>query len=369
MTRTPSSLLTASPRRAFTLFELLVVLIIIGTVMAILVPSLGGTRRAAKKVSSLSLMNNLASATGQFITDKRTPPGHFPAVDMGAQANLNKVNGAGRGFAAIQNVMIDLAGGITSATEDGEQILKVGPTNSATVNIDITQIGGASSAGANNARAYFTPGQQFMAAQRSGQVSASSADNHNNLLPTLVDSFGNPLLAWAADERGSSTAAWAALDSTTVARYYWAANGCFLSSARLGKNGANQLADSAYNNPSSLLGGDRDPGNSSSAAGAWDADQIHSTLMALLGHPAFPGAARQELLGAGFAGSNLPLPGAPRGTVLFHSAGSDGVFLSTFDRGGKLALNTDQRPGVAAKYTGGVDPMLEFDDITVPAGN
>lgn len=349
--------------RAFTLVEVLVVLIIIGTVLAILLPSLATTRQAAKKVSSQALMNNLAAATSQFITDRRESPGYFTPLQMGAQAN-SRPNGTGRGFGAIQNVMIDLAGGITTAAEDGIQILKVGPSNAAadTVNIDIGQIGGGGASGsAASNKAYFTPARQFMEPQGNAQV-ASGADNHNRLLPTLVDAFGQPILAWAQDERGQSVAAWAALDSSIVAKYYWAANGCYLNATSLGKAFANQSGDVNYDRPSSLIGG---------GSSTFDADQVQSSLMALLGHPAFPSAALQGVLGGGFNGSQLPLPGAARGQVVYHSAGANGIYLGTFERGGKFALDADAaRPPVkAARYTGGVDPMLDFDDIVVPAGN
>ena len=346
-------------RRAFTLFELLVVLIIIGTVLAILLPSLATTQRAAKKVSSLSMLNNLSAATSQFITDRRTPPGYFSAVEMGAQAN-SQPSGSGRGFGAIQNVMIDLSGGITTAMEDGIQIMKVGPASGSTVNIDLAQMGGTGSAAAKGAKAYFAPGSQFMVAQGSGQVfSGSLADNHNSLLPTLVDAFGQPVLAWSQDDRGQSVATWAALDSGTVAKYYWASNGCYLNSMSLGKMVTNQTGDPSYSRPSSLLGG---------GTGTFSADQIQSSLMALLGHPAFPGAAKQELLGGAFAGNKSPIPSVARGQVVYHSAGANGVYMGTKERGGSLALGTGALDP-SAKYVGGVDPMPDFDDIVVAAGN
>ncbi len=344
-------------RRAFTLFELLVVLIIIGTVLAILLPSLATTQRAAKKVSSLSMLNNLSAATSQFITDRRTPPGYFSAIDMGAQANAQP-SGSGRGFGAIQNVMIDLSGGITtdSALEDGIQIMKVGPAGGSTVKIDLAQMGGTGSAAAKGAKAYFTPGQQFMVAQGSGQVASG---DHNNLLPTLVDAFGQPILAWAQDDRGQSVATWAAVDSGTVAKYYWASNGCYLNSTSLGKLSTNQTGDPSYNRPSSLLGG---------GTGTFSADQVQSSLMALLGHPAFPGAAKQELLGGAFAGNKSPIPSVARGQVVYHSAGPNGLYMGTNERGGSLALGTGSLDP-SAKYVGGVDPLPDFDDIVVAAGN
>ena len=344
----------------FTLFELLVVLIIIGTVMAILLPSLAGTQRAAKRVSSLSMLNNLGAATSQFITDRRATPGYFSAVEMGAQAN-SQPNGSGRGLGAIQNVMIDLAGGITTATEDGVQIMKVGPASASgsTVNIDLAQMGGTGSSGTKGAKSYFTPGQQFMVAQGGGQVTSSGADNHNALLPTLVDSFGQPVLAWSQDDRGQSVATWAALDSGTVAKYYWASNGCYLNSSGLGKLVVNQTGDPSYNRPSSLLGG---------GTGTFTGDQIQSSLMALLGHPAFPAAAKQELLGGAFTGNKSPMPSVARGQVVYHSAGANGVYMGTQERGGSLALGTSPLDP-SAKYVGGVDPMPDFDDIVVAAGN
>ncbi|MFN0012094.1 MAG: type II secretion system protein [Phycisphaerales bacterium] len=352
--------------RAFTLVEVLVVLIIIGTVLAILLPSLATTRQAAKKVSSQALMNNLAAATSQFITDRRESPGYFTPVEMGAAANSAPSDSAGsqRGFGAIQNIMIDLAGGITAAPQDGVQLLEVGPTASASVVIDLAQIGGsgAGSGSAASNKAYFTPARQFFEPQGNAQIASDSGNRRNRLLPTLIDAFGQPILAWAQDERGQSVATWAALDSSTVAKYYWAANGCYLNSTALGKAVANQSGDTNYDRPSSLIGG---------GGTTFDADQVQSSLMALLGHPAFPSPAMQDALGGGFAGSQIPLPGAARGQVVYHSAGANGVYLGTFERGGKAALedNATRPPAKAARYSGGYDPMLDFDDIVVPAGN
>ena len=93
--------------------------------------------------------------------------------------------------------------------------------------------------------------------------------------------------------------------------------------------------------------------------------------MALLGHPAFPGAAKQALLGVAFVSSQLPIPSVARGQVVYHSAGANGIYMGTLEVGGLVARGDDpaRPPPFAAKYVGGVDPLPDFDDIVVAAGN
>lgn len=353
------------PRRArrggFTLVELLVVLIIIGTIMSLLLPSLASTRTSSKKITSLSLMNNLSQATSQFITDKQTAPGFFSAADMGSPLNWNGTSGSG--LAAMQNVMIDLAGGVTTQTDDGVNILKVGPANNNTVNINLQQIGAPSSdASGGVSRGYFNPDKAYF--QTVKTTPAPTQALNNALLPVLIDSFGQPILAWSQDERGQAVVQWAAMDSTTIARYYWASNGVYLSSTSLARAQKIQAwgGQDNFNLPCSMLG--------AGGAQSFSKDAIQSTIMAITGHPAFPSTSGQTLLGGEFAQSTYPLPAAARGAVVYHSAGANGLYVGSNERGGIGAIaDNGPKPIKGVKYNGSSDPMIDFDDIVIAAGN
>lgn len=64
-----------SRRRAFTLVELLAVIVIVGLLAGLLVPVLGTARRAARKAVSASNLRQLATATSTYVADAR---GLFP---------------------------------------------------------------------------------------------------------------------------------------------------------------------------------------------------------------------------------------------------------------------------------------------------
>jgi prepilin-type N-terminal cleavage/methylation domain-containing protein len=323
-------------RRAFTLVELLVVVLILAIVIAILLPAIAGARRGAKNASTLATLNGLAAATGAFIGDNagRTP-GYFSPADMGNADNED------RGFCAMQNVLLDLSGGVTSPTASGAGIITVGPRPSGTAKVDLGQIG--ATGGAAGQKAYFNPDRNFLsdAAERpSGQVSSVP---DNLLVPHLLDAFGNPVLAWTRDDRPATNFA-ARNSGGEPAQFYWASNAGMLKSPGVGKNREPALF-TLDTTPGSLIG-----------QGKTDA-QLAASLEGLLGNPAFPSA--------NYSPSNRKAQKA-RGSVVFHAAGADGMYLSTTDRGGKTAPGTSGQ----VQYTTDGDAVRDaFDDTLVPAGN
>jgi prepilin-type N-terminal cleavage/methylation domain-containing protein/prepilin-type processing-associated H-X9-DG protein len=66
--------------RGFTLVELLVVITIIGMLMALLVPAVGGAREAARKAQCANNMRQVAQALQVFETNKRELPGRVNEV-------------------------------------------------------------------------------------------------------------------------------------------------------------------------------------------------------------------------------------------------------------------------------------------------
>ncbi|MGH7132738.1 MAG: prepilin-type N-terminal cleavage/methylation domain-containing protein [Phycisphaerales bacterium] len=328
-------------RRAFTIVELLVVVVIIVIVLSILLPAIAGARQAAKRASTLALMNHLGTATNAFALDKNgRMPGYFSAAEMGSAENES------RNLSAMKNMLLDLSGGLTTAAANGANILAVGPTAGNTVNVDLTQIG-ASTGGGNGAKSYFTPDQKFYVPQNvDGQMMtpvASLPPGHANL-PDIVDSWGNPILAWVEEDRATNTfAAETSANANVIPKFYQASNACYLGARALGKSGRNQNGSA---DPHSLIGMGLPPAQLFGGPGG------NGTFEAFLGNPAYP------------TRINPIRPEKARGPVVFLSAGPDGYYLSSDDRGGKIATTA----GGALPYSTS-DAMADFDDLVVKAGN
>ena len=309
--------------RAFSLVELLVVIAIIGIVIAILIPALRGARIQARKVSTQSTLRDLSNACNQFTNDHHRNPGHFSPAQMGAAANV----GANGGFTGMQNLLLDISGGVTKASGPGI-LTDVGPGGATALSVDVTKIGGSGP----SSKAYFTPDKSLLVAD-SGLV--GKADN--KLMPQVVDAFGNPILAWVADERPA--AAFAAENSGTLAKFYWASNAGVLQATAIGRDQRD------HNNGGSMLGG-----------GYSAADRV-TTMAALLGNPVFPKA-----------NLNPQVPERPRGDIVFQSPGADGFFMGRFDRGTKTSGTPAASPTMIMYNGAGVDVLTNFDDITQAAG-
>jgi prepilin-type N-terminal cleavage/methylation domain-containing protein len=322
---------SASARRAFSLVELLVVIAVIALVAAVAIPSLSGARNATRAASTQSLMSQIVQAAAQFERDERRMPGYFSPQQMGAADN------ATRGLSAMQNVMLDLAGGVQGAggglvavPANSDTILtNVGPTNNPQeqVRVDIALIGSE----AGNSRGYFVPDRKFFVAQDGlGQQSTSEASHRR--LPSVVDAFGNPLLVWVADDTviGQPTQEWdfAQLNSGLRASFYWVSNAAFLGTGATstGRRGYDQTGNNLR--AGSLL-----------AAPINRADAVRRSLIGILGHPSFPIRTDPAV--------TPRLPAAPRGTFVVHSAGADGIYYSRRDRGARQFA----QPGISDSGT------------------
>lgn len=337
------------PPRAFSIIELLVVILILGIVMAILFPAFAGARSNARNAASLSLMNNLSTAANQFSTDKRTEPGYFNTNDMADPAN-GDLSGPGRGFSAMQNMLIDLLGGVAdqAATVDGSNIIQVGPRTNLTVKVD-TRLLGSSPSTTN--KSYFKVDGSYLAVQDTAEKQPGSIPAHR-LLPTIIDAFGSPVLAWVQNKAPAVNFAGVNSGTAETAQFYWGTNATFLHSQQLGKLGKNQAwdQDGTFSRPCSLIGAGFAP------------EQIIASLEAILGNPAFPA----KLVG----GNTVAKPAAPRGPIIFHSAGPNGVFVGSSERGGNAARGAP--PGSnRIKYSATDDVMRqgEFDDVILRSGN
>jgi prepilin-type N-terminal cleavage/methylation domain-containing protein len=349
---------TAGPaRRAFSLVEMLTVIVILVLVLSILLPVLGRVRNSAKDTQTRQIMKDVGNASQQFEIDQKRPPGYFGAVDMGSQKNKDTY-----GFSSMQNLLLDLSGGVTDVTSEslgnsqpcnapsagGPSVIQVGPTDKQQVMVDIPTIGNPSQTRKGAVvRAYFKPDPKYFAAQcGSGQWATTTLTDQ--AMPTVVDAFGMPILAWVQDDLTNSDTPFAAESSQVKrAKFYWSQNAGALHAIKLGKTQVDQKN-------LSLLG-DGEAGNAPDTAGEIMPYHVAS-LLGVLGNP---GGGSKPATGAGpFA------PTLARGPIVLQSAGIDGVFLGRTERGGKVAGNYLQfKPNQDVMGTGA------FDDAVTAFGN
>lgn len=342
-----------SSRRAagFSLIELLVVILIIGIIVAIVLPALSGVRESARDADSRSVVTNVSQGASQFILDNRRAPGYFSPQEMADPANAN------RGFTAMQNAMLDLAGGIVPAGTAGA--LTVGPSAQAarqvTVSTDAIGVTTGSSKG------YWVPPAKYLKRQDGSEGGLLVGDAAHQQWPHLVDANQQPILAWAEDP-GSRQAVRSiadfAADTAPVgtaqsARYYLVTNAGLLASTQFGRARVDQQAQS-------LIG--------TTAAGRVE------SLAGLLGSPGAPVDPSLAL--------NAILPSQGRGAFVVHAPGRDGVILRSTDRGagrvvdnGRLYYGANFKsapsPGTPLVDTNGrpksEDVLNSFDDIVEAA--
>ncbi|MEX2218469.1 MAG: prepilin-type N-terminal cleavage/methylation domain-containing protein [Phycisphaerales bacterium] len=327
--------------RAFTLMELMIVIIIIAVVISILIPAVAGARNAARRASTARLMKDVADASGQFYTDQGRLPGHFSAREMAHADNMDQ------GFMEMHNIVADLAGGITGAGNlpaPTPNSVLVGPMSSTAGQVwfDHDRVGLPS-----GGKAYLTPdAKHFIAQTDTGQQAAANLENAR--LKSLVDEWGNPILAWRQDERAiQPVAVLADFAAETVgagapARFYWATNAGFLKATSLGKRGYNQT----------------DPQRGSILSDAFNPAPMRIQSMAgILGSP----SAGTDPTGSG---GTPTLPAAGRAKLIIHSAGTDGVFVGVRDPGMKQFAAT--RPSGSPFYPDFIDYAVNF--VTKPSG-
>ncbi len=369
------------PSSGFTLAELLIVISIIALLIAITIPALGSVRTAARKASTTQLMSSLSQAAGSFRNDHDRAPGLFSASDMGHSDNETQ------GMSAMENVILDLAGQEAVLGRDGEisnpsatntNAILVGPRMTAGSQfwVDPTLIGSGSS--------YFDISPEYFVAQLKGtqqiqmaigNVGHTADEAEDPQLPDVVDAFGQPLLVWVEDEFGpgridqnatpieDERKKFVNIDSDTdgPARFYWMANATFLSAPELGKKGEDMATPPSdpmmnYSGKTSIIGlGIRDE--------IMDDGHFIESLAALLGNPGFKEL--QDSMGMLYDPEDL-IPTTSRGSFIVHSAGADGIYLSTKDKG--LASATDDGDHIAygtnfyVPGTATADPDARYKD-------
>ena len=371
-------------RRGFSLVELLVVIAIIALIISIVLPVLGGARKAGRKLASQGVLNDIASASSQFKLDHQgRNPGYFSPRAMGSDEN------ATRGMSEMENVMLDLAGQNAIKETAGPNTVEVGPVEpdpnggTQTILVDPSLIG-------TDKGAYFTPSREYYTAQlaSTGQQIASipghagSSETDIQLLD-VVDAFGQPVLYWSADDytvkEVTQASEFVARDSSgQPAMFYWNSNAAFLQATNLGKLGEDMTIAPDPDVKSSLIG-----------SGAINDPVTMRSMQALLGSPSAPrsdisGQTVEDLLASPSEASIDGLyPGRAKGSFIIQSAGIDGVYMSARDRGfSTVAIETnnieyglDFFVSPTARVTTdddnkptSRDVISEFDEIIVSGG-
>lgn len=320
-----------SRRRGFSLIELLTVIAIIMLILAIVFPVLATVRRTARTADTKNLMVNFLQGVTRFQTDKARLPGYFSAKEMGSSDNRQV-----RGFSSMQNIMLDLSGGVAPAGSTAPEIVDaVGPLSDPAQQIKVnpTLIG----SGTKGSKAYYQPPARNLRLQDGSEGGDRFGVTANKRVPELVDAFQTPILAWRIDETFVSPIKtigdFVADTSTTPSRFYWGQNAAFLSTAAtsVGRERIN-MGDQ------SLIGG----GNASGSPGGF----IHS-LGGFLGSPSSP-----LNLSAAVTNAKDLLPAAARGTIVLHSAGENAIFLG---RSGIKNSGKDRPGGDLASTKTGAD--------------
>jgi prepilin-type N-terminal cleavage/methylation domain-containing protein len=357
------------PRRTapgFSLVELLVVITIIALVIGIVLPALGFARDLSKKTSTSALINQVSAASAQYKNDNRRNPGYFTPRQMGDRDN------ADLGMSGAENLMLDLAypkDAIYVGSNPPPNHVQIGPVRLSGGN----QVWIDPDAYASNKQgAYFTPtnanfkaqptdGHQIVNDNGYGHAAATEDDRQ---LKDLVDAWGQPLLVWSLDEQ--STFAVTNLNDfarefatgNEYARYYVNQNRCFTNATAMGKRSLDQT----------------DATRGSILATGVAGNNAAASLSGLLGQPS---SVRSQDAQANY---NQMLPTQGRGTIVIHSAGSNGYYMGRRERGAKEAnnilyfgLNFKGLNNQPLQNDSGVNQATDlragFDDLVTATGN
>ncbi len=344
-------------RSAFTLIEMLTVIGILAILIVIILPAMGNARKAARLTDTRAQMSAIANAMSSFEMSERHRPGYFSPRYM-----ASAINATTYGFTGMENAMLDLIGGYSTTAQAG--LIPIGPGGTPGVDQVFVDVGamGATKQASNGtiARSYLAfDSKHFVAQSAPGQ---RIAGNQNAQLPVFIDTFGQPILAWFADEIGDSETLFAAENNLSLASFYWATNAGFLSATKLGKLGEDQAVNSMI--------GTR--GNANVTIDTKPFTARTASMMAMLANPAGTYRPPNPMPPPP---ATLVMPTVARSSIVLQAAGPDGIYLGCGDRGGKVASATagvtDPRdPRNFIPFIPNRDPLSggNFDDLVTGVG-
>lgn len=291
-----------SSRSAFTLIELLVVVAIIAVLIALLIPAIGGARASARKTSTTSLMNAVANGVNQFRTDKGRLPGYFSQNELADSDNRT-------GLTAMQNAMLELAGGIAPGASTTEpNVITIGLKPGSDLRVDTAAVGNSEGPGYVSipvrARGTNQGARGGLAPAEKGRDKFwDYGSSGKQDIPEVLDFWGRPLVLWIKNDAAGPNPDFAAINSDSdKALFYLHSNaGIF------GINSSDTIHASQSVLGAALVGS--------------NVVRVKS-MEAILGHPSFPNPDPSL-----DDGPNSE-PQSPRADFVVHSAGADEVFLS-----------------------------------------
>ncbi|MCR9216097.1 MAG: type II secretion system protein [Phycisphaerales bacterium] len=310
----------ATERSGFTLVELLVVMAIIAILVAIALPAFSRVRTQARISTTQTLMSSLNAGVAQYQTDRRRLPGLFGAEDIGSDDNFTGGWKNRPGITALENALIDLAGGGFSSEQELQNAgFEVGDAIEVELNDRIVYIIPAL-VGSVSETAYVDLGGDSLVA-----LEGQNSNLEGNGIPDVLDAFGTPIMMWAQNEQAGRNASYV-LDNTRAnekALFYWASNGSYAMSAfpRGSFNSLSNPPQGVAQYRRSLLSSFLIPGERERSL----------SIMALTGNRAFPTTSSSIANPGGIGGgTEVLVPAQPRGETIFVSAGPDKIYLNGF---------------------------------------
>ncbi len=204
-------------RAGFTLVELMVVIVIIGVLIAILVPAVGAVRRIAKETSTKAVIQALETGLQTYKTDTRVGGTFPPSASDRSDGDVASPYGSGR-------IPISGAGLLVWALSGADLLGTPGfkPTGENDTWADSTGKSGMGLYALNNdtpvhprSGPYVESGKvKLSTALREGDVTRFVIDaetkargtEYRRNYPMYLDAFGYPVLYWRADPAGKVAA-------------------------------------------------------------------------------------------------------------------------------------------------------------------
>jgi prepilin-type N-terminal cleavage/methylation domain-containing protein len=345
----------ATPRRAFTLVELLVVVGVVALLMGLLLPALGAVIQRAKAAQTRGTMDGFARACDAYFLEFGEQPAAVPSSvlyfgvtdnpsDPVVPQNLSKLT-------QMDNAMLALMGGYRLETDadyaeyTGTELV-FNTTPPFRIKIDATRMGEGPMRNGRKYDAFFAPkGNAF--GRAGGKLDSATAQPlapGEGLVPDLVDAWGAPI-GYIVQMR---TIGPMVRKGNVAGQFERKQMIAYTGSTALGDRGIDQT-DTAKGSVLSTY----------SAAGLPSAESRRLTLAQLIRHPGLDAAGASAASDADRVWS-----GTARGKYFLFSAGPDGIFFSR-----SQVRTPDGQPmtDIISRSTNPAGPGIvdSFDDIIV----